>query len=131
MRPAAPEHKIVYVRFHKRVDALLEEFSRKTGMKRASAVMWIQRRYFDILREQGKTPETLTREDFNLTGIEETYFISLGRAGDGSALGRGMQLTVDKSEERLFSLIAMRCELSTRDLRTAILVQYFHSLDMI
>ena len=37
MRPAAPEHKTVYVRFHRRVDELLEAFSVQTGMKRAAA----------------------------------------------------------------------------------------------
>ena len=60
MRPAAPEHKTVYVRFHRRVDELLEAFSRRTGMKRASAVTWIQNRFLERLEASGIPIEDAT-----------------------------------------------------------------------
>ncbi|MCQ2420986.1 MAG: hypothetical protein MJ118_07600 [Clostridia bacterium] len=130
MRTAVPEHKIVYIRFHKRIDALLTEFAAKTGMKRAAAVVWIQRRYLEKLLETVKA-EDITVDDLGLSGIEEPYFIALGSGREGSMLGRGMQLTVDKSEERVLNFIAMQCDMSSRDLRTTMLVQYFYELGML
>lgn len=131
MRPSAPDHKIVYVRFHKRIDEKITEFSEKTGMRRATAVTWIRNRYMQELLKNGVQPESVTEKDLGFTGIEESYFISLGRGSEGSMLGKGMQLTVDKREERTFSFIAMQCGLSSRDFLTAILVQYFDSLGML
>ena len=123
MRPAAPEHKTVYVRFHKRVDELLEEFSRQTGMKRAAAVTWIQNRFLERLEQSGMQIDSVTEEMLGFSGIELPYFITLGRNAEGSMLGRAMQITVDRTADRMIELLAMNCDLSTRDFRTAILMQ--------
>ncbi len=131
MRPPVPEHKQVYVRFHKQIDACLTEFARKTGMKRATAVMWLQKRYMERLFADGKQLETVTIADLHLTGMEELYFITLGRGTEGSMLGRGMQLTVDKGEERKIQLLAMQIGLSVRDFRTVILVQSFQEIGLL
>lgn len=125
------ETRIVYIRFHKSIDALLTEFSQKTGMKRASAAVWIRRRYIEKLLARIPSIADVTREDLRLTGEEEAYFIALGRSTSGSALGRGMQLTVEKTEERTMQLLAMQTELSERDLHTVMLVQYFKEIGMI
>ena len=58
MRPAAPDHKTVYVRFHRRVDELLETFSKQTGMKRAAAVTWIQNRFLERMLSLGISAES-------------------------------------------------------------------------
>ena len=131
MRPAAPEHKTVYVRFHRRVDELLEEFSKQTGMKRAAAVTWIQNRFLDRLDSLGIPTYDLTEEDLGFSGIEIPYYITLGRSAEGSVLGRAMQITVDRTSDRTLELLAMNCNLSTRDFRTAILMQYFEEIGMI
>jgi len=131
MRPAAPEHKTVYVRFHRRVDELLEEFSKQTGMKRAAAVTWIQNRFLDRIQSLGIPAEDITEGMFDFSGIEIPYFIALGRSTEGSVLGRAMQITVDRTADRMIELFAMRCELSPRDFRTAILMQYFEEIGMI
>ena len=131
MRPAAPEHKTVYVRFHRRVDELLEEFSKQTGMKRAAAVTWIQNRFLDRIQSLGIPAEDITEDMFDFSGIEIPYFIALGRSTEGSVLGRAMQITVDRTADRMIELFAMRCELSPRDFRTAILMQYFEEIGMI
>lgn len=131
MRPAAPEHKTVYVRFHRRVDELLEEFSKQTGMKRAAAVTWIQNRFLDRIRAQGLSADEITEEVLGFSGIELPYFISLGRSTEGSVLGRAMQITVDRTADRTLELMAINCSLSTRDFRTAILMQYFEEIGMI
>lgn len=131
MRPAAPEHKTVYVRFHRRVDELLEEFSKQTGMKRAAAVTWIQNRFLDRIQSLGIQAEDITEDLFGFSGIEIPYFIALGRSTEGSVLGRAMQITVDRTADRMIELFAMRCELSPRDFRTAILMQYFEEIGMI
>lgn len=131
MRPAAPEHKTVYVRFHRRVDELLEEFSKQTGMKRAAAVTWIQNRFLDRMQSLGIPAEELTEDAFGFSGIEIPYYITLGRSTEGSVLGRAMQITVDRTADRMIELFAMRCELSPRDFRTAILMQYFEEIGMI
>lgn len=131
MRPAAPEHKTVYVRFHRRVDELLEAFSRRTGMKRAAAVTWIQNRFLERLEAAGIPIEDATEELFGFSGIEIPYFITLGRNAEGSVLGRAMQITVDRTADRTLELLAMNCNLSTRDFRTAILMQYFEEIGMI
>ncbi len=131
MRPPVPEHKTVYVRFHKRIDALLTEFSEKTGMRRATAVVWVQDRFMEALFADGRSVESVDKEALGFTGIEETYFITLGRGTEGSMLGRGMQITVNKANERRMQLIALQNDLSLRDLRTGILVQYFREIRMI
>lgn len=131
MRPAAPEHKTVYVRFHKRVDELIEAFSRQTGMKRAAAVVWIQKRFLERLRTNGLDPYSVTEDDLGFTGIELPYYITLGRKTEGSMLGRAMQITVDRTEDRILELIAINCGLSTRDFRTAVIMQYFEEIGMI
>ena len=96
MRPAAPEHKTVYVRFHKRVDELIETFSRQTGMKRAAAVTWIQNRFLERLRAAGYDLYAVTEEDLGFSGIELPYYITLGRSTEGSVLG-------DNSKSHTFS----------------------------
>ena len=131
MRPAAPEHKTVYVRFHRRVDELLEEFSKQTGMKRAAAVTWIQNRFLERLLHDGTPIDTITEEMFGFSGVEIPYFIALGRNAEGSVLGRAMQITVDRTADRTLELLAMSCNLSSRDFRTAILMQYFEEIGMI
>ena len=131
MRPAAPEHKTVYVRFHKRVDELIEEFSKQTGMKRAAAVTWIQNRFLDRIQTLGVQADEVTEEILGFSGIEIPYFITLGRSTEGSVLGRAMQITVDRTSDRTLELIAMNCDLSSRDFRTAILMQYFEEIGMI
>lgn len=131
MRPAAPDHKTVYVRFHRRVDELLETFSKQTGMKRAAAVTWIQNRFLDRMLSLGISAEEISEEMFGFSGIEIPYFIALGRSTEGSVLGRAMQITVDRTADRMIELFAMRCDLSPRDFRTAILMQYFEEIGMI
>ena len=131
MRPAAPDHKTVYVRFHRRVDELLETFSKQTGMKRAAAVTWIQNRFLDRMLSLGISAEDISEEMFGFSGIEIPYFIALGRSTEGSVLGRAMQITVDRTADRMIELFAMRCDLSPRDFRTAILMQYFEEIGMI
>lgn len=131
MRPAAPDHKTVYVRFHRRVDELLETFSKQTGMKRAAAVTWIQNRFLERMLSLGISAEDISEEMFGFSGIEIPYFISLGRSSEGSVLGRAMQITVDRTADRMIELFAMRCDLSPRDFRTAILMQYFEEIGMI
>ena len=42
-----------------------------------------------------------------------------------------MQITVDRTADRMIELFAMRCDLSPRDFRTAILMQYFEEIGMI
>ena len=131
MRPAAPDHKTVYVRFHRRVDELLETFSKQTGMKRAAAVTWIQNRFLERMLSLGISAEDISEEKFGFSGIEIPYFIALGRSTEGSVLGRAMQITVDRTADRMIELFAMRCDLSPRDFRTAILMQYFEEIGMI
>lgn len=131
MRPAAPDHKTVYVRFHRRVDELLETFSKQTGMKRAAAVTWIQNRFLERMLSLGISAEDISEEMFGFSGIEIPYFIALGRSTEGSVLGRAMQITVDRTSDRMIELFAMRCDLSPRDFRTAILMQYFEEIGMI
>lgn len=131
MRPAAPDHKTVYVRFHRRVDELLEIFSKQTGMKRAAAVTWIQNRFLERMLSLGISAEDISEEMFGFSGIEIPYFIALGRSTEGSVLGRAMQITVDRTADRMIELFAMRCDLSSRDFRTAILMQYFEEIGMI
>ena len=131
MRPAAPDHKTVYVRFHRRVDELLETFSKQTGMKRAAAVTWIQNRFLERMLSLGISDEEISEEMFGFSGIEIPYFIALGRSTEGSVLGRAMQITVDRTADRMIELFAMRCDLSPRDFRTAILMQYFEEIGMI
>lgn len=131
MRPAAPDHKTVYVRFHRRVDELLETFSKQTGMKRAAAVTWIQNRFLERMLSLGISAEDISEEMFGFSGVEIPYFIALGRSTEGSVLGRAMQITVDRSADRMIELFAMRCDLSPRDFRTAILMQYFEEIGMI
>ncbi|MBQ8578163.1 MAG: hypothetical protein IJ449_09420 [Clostridia bacterium] len=131
MRAPVPEHKTVYLRFHKRIDELLTAFSAQTGMRRATAVVWIQNRYMTKLTESGIPVSELTADDLGFTGIEEPYFITLGRGSMGSMLGRAMQLTVDRHAERTLELVAMQCGITTRNFRTAILVQYFAEIGLI
>ena len=131
MRPAAPDHKTVYVRFHRREDELLETFSKQTGMKRAAAVTWIQNRFLERMLSLGISAEDISEEMFGFSGIEIPYFIALGRSTEGSVLGRAMQITVDRTADRMIELFAMRCDLSPRDFRTAILMQYFEEIGMI
>ena len=131
MRPAAPDHKTVYVRFHRRVDELLETFSKQTGMKRAAAVTWIQNRFLERMLSLGISAEDISEEMFGFSGIEIPYFIALGRSTEGSVLGRAMQITVDRTADRMIELFAMRGDLSSRDFRTAILMQYFEEIGMI
>ena len=131
MRPAAPDHKTVYVRFHRRVDELLETFSKQTGMKRAAAVTWIQNRFLERMLSLGISAEDISEEMFGFSGIEIPYFIALGRSTEGSVLGRAMQITVDRTADRMIELFAMRCDLSPRDFRTAILIQSFEEIGMI
>ncbi len=131
MRPAAPDHKTVYVRFHRRVDELLEIFSKQTGMKRAAAVTWIQNRFLDRIQSLDIPIEDISEDTFGFSGIEIPYFIALGRSTEGSVLGRAMQITVDRTADRMIELFAMRCDLSSRDFRTAILMQYFEEIGMI
>ena len=131
MRPAAPDHKTVYVRFHRRVDELLETFSKQTGMKRAAAVTWIQNRFLERMLSLGISAEDISEEMFGFSGIEIPYFIALGRSTEGSVLGRAMQITVDRTADRMIELFAMRCDLSPRDFRTAILMQYFEEIGII
>lgn len=133
MRAPVPEHKTIYLRFHKRIDALLTQFSDQTGMRRATAVVWIQNRFMAHIHQKYTVSayDTLTREALGFTGIEEPYFIMLGRGTEGSMLGRAMQITVDKSTEREMELIAMTCEMTMRNFRTAILVQYFAEIGLI
>lgn len=131
MRPSAPDHKIIYVRFHKRVDALLDEFSERTGMKRATAAVWIERRFLERMLSDGRMEDELDEEMLGFTGIEIPYFLLPGRTTDGSMLGRAMRLTVDKRLDRSLELIAMKHDMSTRDFRTAILMQYFEEIGMI
>ena len=131
MRPAAPEHKIVYVRFHRRVDELIEEFSKQTGMKRAAAVTWIQNRFLERIAGTGIPMDEITEDTFGFSGIEIPYFIALGRNAEGSVLGRAMQITVDRTADRTLELLAMNCNLSSRDFRTAILMQYFEEIGLI
>lgn len=131
MRPAVPDHKTVYVRFHRRVDELLETFSKQTGMKRAAAVTWIQNRFLERMLSLGISAEDISEETFGFSGIEIPYFIALGRSTEGSVLGRAMQITVDRTADRMIELFAMRCDLSPRDFRTAILMQYFEEIGMI
>ena len=131
MRPAAPDHKTVYIRFHRRVDELLETFSKQTGMKRAAAVTWIQNRFLERMLSLGISAEDISEEMFGFSGIEIPYFIALGRSTEGSVLGRAMQITVDRTSDRMIELFAMRCDLSPRDFRTAILMQYFEEIGMI
>ena len=131
MRPAAPDHKTVYVRFHRRVDELLETFSKQTGMKRAAAVTWIQNRFLERMLSLGISAEDISEEMFGFSGIEIPYFIALGRSTEGSVLGRAMQIIVDRTADRMIELFAMRCDLSPRDFRTAILMQYFEEIGMI
>ena len=131
MRPAVPDHKTVYVRFHRRVDELLETFSKQTGMKRAAAVTWIQNRFLERMLSLGISAEDISEEMFGFSGVEIPYFIALGRSTEGSVLGRAMQITVDRTADRMIELFAMRCDLSPRDFRTAILMQYFEEIGMI
>ena len=65
------------------------------------------------------------------TGIEIPYFLVPGRASSGSVLGRAMRLTVDRSMDRNLELVAMNHGMSSRDFRTAILMQYFEQIGLI
>jgi hypothetical protein len=113
------------------VDELLETFSKQTGMKRAAAVTWIQNRFLERMLSLGISAEDISEEMFGFSGIEIPYYIALGRSTEGSVLGRAMQITVDRTADRMIELFAMRCDLSPRDFRTAILMQYFEEIGMI
>ena len=131
MRAPVPEHKTVYIRFHKRIDALLSAFSQQTGMRRATAVVWIQNRYMEKLLKEKENLAEITESDLGFSGMEETYFITLGRGSEGSMLGRAMQITVDKNMDRKMELIAYGCHMTMRNFRTAILVQYFEEIGLL
>jgi len=127
MRPAVPEHKTVYIRFHKRIDALLTEFSKQTGMRRATAVNWIQTRYMTQLLQENTDISEIDEDALGFSGVEELYFVTLGRSNEGSHLGRAMRITVDRHLERMMDVVAAQCGMTLQNFRVSILVRYFEN----
>ena len=125
MRPPVPEHKTVYIRFHRRIDELLTEFSKQTGMRRATAVNWIQTRYMTQLLQENADVSEIDEEALGFSGVEELYVVALGRSNEGSHLGRAMRITVDRHMERMMDVIAAQCGMTLQNFRVSILVHYF------
>lgn len=130
MRTAEEEHIIQYIRLHKRLDDILTLFSEKTGMRRATACTWILRQYTDGLINEIPITE-ITPDIKNRFEIGETYYITQGRKTDGSTLGRGMRITMEKSLARRIDLISLQSGVPVGNLRCAMTAEYFHSIGML
>lgn len=130
MRTASGDNIIQYIRLHKRLDQMLTAFSEKTGMRRATACVWILHRSVSELLERIPI-EKLTPESLSDMEIGATYFISPGRGTDGSNLGKGMRITVERSFARKLDLISLMCGIPQGNLRCALIAEYFHTLGMI
>ena len=95
MRPAAPDHKTVYVRFHRRVDELLETFSKQTDFARV--LMSSSRR----MRRTGSTA-IITAQ---LTPQIADVIIALGRMGPHTSLMLITPGAPDERQEKLLYLL--------------------------
>ncbi len=121
---------LVYLRLHKTLDDCLTRFSEQTGMPRASALRWVLERWIASvpLREDGETfPET----DLPLSRIGEDYILLRGRTEEGSRLGKGIRLTMDRNAERRLTLTAWQAGLRPSDLRALILADYLHTVGLL
>ena len=124
MRPPVPDSKIIFVRFQKTLDDIIEEYAKNTNTAKATVVGRVMIEYIRKLdaSSQGRF-DTLKRNEFGFSSLSSSFFVKPGRAAERS-LGKPMRVTVKKMDESNMKLAAASCGYSLPQFRTAIMVTW-------
>lgn len=110
MRNPVPENKIVFVRFHKEVYEMIEEYAKSQNKKKATVVS-------QILEEYISSP-------FPLSSLSSRFFLKRGRSQTGRVISKGMNVTMKKVINKEIQIRADEEEMKENDFRTAIIYSY-------
>lgn len=125
MRNPEPNHKKIYVRFHRQLDLIIEDFAKKAGMRRATAVAWVINHYMSNLMGSIPDIEKITKTQLGFIPEGEAYYLRIGRSDEGRIAGKRTLLTLDNVTDRNIRYLAAKTGLTPSQLRTEILVKYF------
>ena len=124
MRPPVPDSKIIFVRFQKTLDDIIEEYAKNTSTPKATVV---RRAMTDYIRNldascQGRF-DLLDKSDLAFSSLSSSFFVKPGRAIERS-LGKPMRVTLKKFDEGNMRLAAASSGYSLPQFRTAIMVTW-------
>lgn len=109
MRKPVPGNKQVFIRFHKDIIQMIEEYAAKQNMAKATVVSKIFEQY--------------VKEPFYLSSLSAPYFIKRGRSSE-KVVGKGMIVTVKKVVDNAIKIEAGKEGMRENDFRTAIVFSF-------
>lgn len=110
MRKPVPENKLLFVRFHKDICEMIENYAKTQGKRKATVVSEILERYVD--------------SPFPLSPLSSLYFMKRGRSNE-KVRGKGMNITIKKVIENEIRIQAEEREMKENDFRTSIIFSFF------
>jgi hypothetical protein len=109
MRYPVPENKTIFVRFHKDLCEMIEDYAAKKEKKKATVVA-------EILEEYILSP-------FPFSPISSMYLMKRGRSSE-KVRGKGMNITLKKVIDNEIRIRAEKEEMTENEFRTYILVSF-------
>lgn len=109
MRRPVPENKVFFIRFHKEIERMIEEYAEEQKKKRATAVRL-------ILEEYISSP-------FPLSPLSSSFFLKRGRS-KGKVVGKGMNITIKRVIENEIKIRAEREGIREKDFKTSIIFSF-------
>lgn len=109
MRRPTPENKVVFLRFHKEIERMIEEYAEEQKKKKATVVT-------QILEEYISSP-------FPLSPLSSSFFLKRGRSR-GKVVGKGMNITVKKVIENEIKIRGEREGMRENDFKTSIIFSF-------
>ncbi len=109
MRKPVPENKIIFLRFHKELCEMIDEYAKRKEKRKATVVS-------EIFEEYISSP-------FPLSPISSMYFVKRGR-GNEKITGKGMNITIKKVVDNEIKIQAEKKEMKENDFRTSIIFSF-------
>ena len=124
MRPRVIDSKIIYIRFRKDLDDLIEREASQSGTPKATLVAKVMTEYIRSLSFSchGRF-NALDRASLNFSSLSSSFFVKQGRSVE-RALGKPMRVTLKIVDENNMRLAAMATGYTITQFRTAVMVSW-------
>ena len=124
MRPVVTDNKVIYIRFRKDLDAIIEQAAIDAGIAKATLVGRVLTEYITALSTACRgNLASVSKADCNLSPLSSAFFAKKGRAVERS-IGKPMRVTLKLVDERNMRMAAVSAGYSITQFRTAILVSW-------
>lgn len=109
MRLPVPENKVIFIRFHKELDKMIEKEAEMRGAKKATLVSQIMTAFVS--------------SPFPLSPLSSLFFIKRGR-GREKIIGKGMNVTIKKAVDNEIRIRAEKEGMRESDFKASIIYSF-------